>query len=170
SILGNPVSQRQPAPPLPSDPVYDYPEPQREKRVCPLRGSLKSISVLDRLLLTHPVWLQLSINAAAALHVLQREPPRVRPGTQTRVPVLSPPTAFSLESSAISFPDLCRLIAFYCISRDVLPFTLELPEAISKATSHKQLESISHMGIGGHLPEAFIPLCTITIEQHSPYM
>lgn len=33
--------------------------------------------------------------------------------------------------------------------RDVLPFTLELPEAISKATSHKQLESISHMGIGG---------------------
>ncbi|XP_072562685.1 ras and Rab interactor 2 isoform X2 [Paramormyrops kingsleyae] len=151
------------------DPVYDYPEPQREKRVCPLRGSLKSISVLDRLLLTHPVWLQLSINAAAALHVLQREPPRtflVRKSSTSQKKVLcvrleddSMPSfvrqviireedsTFSLESSAISFPDLCRLIAFYCISRDVLPFTLELPEAISKATSHKQLESISHMGI-----------------------
>uniref|UniRef100_A0A4W4DWW5 VPS9 domain-containing protein n=1 Tax=Electrophorus electricus TaxID=8005 RepID=A0A4W4DWW5_ELEEL len=56
-------------------------------------------------------------------------------------------STFSLETSAISFPDLCRLIAFYCVSRDVLPFTLELPEAIAKASSHKQLESISHMGV-----------------------
>lgn len=32
--------------------------------------------------------------------------------------------------------------------RDVLPFTLELPEAIAKASSQKQLESISHMGVG----------------------
>lgn len=35
--------------------------------------------------------------------------------------------------------------------RDVLPFPLELPEAIAKATSHKELESISHMGIGGSI-------------------
>uniref|UniRef100_A0A3P8TK73 SH2 domain-containing protein n=1 Tax=Amphiprion percula TaxID=161767 RepID=A0A3P8TK73_AMPPE len=39
------------------------------------RGSLRSISVLDRLLLTVPVWLQLSINPATALHILRREPP-----------------------------------------------------------------------------------------------
>lgn len=32
--------------------------------------------------------------------------------------------------------------------RDVLPFPLELPEAIARAASHKELESISHMGIG----------------------
>uniref|UniRef100_A0A8C9X112 SH2 domain-containing protein n=1 Tax=Sander lucioperca TaxID=283035 RepID=A0A8C9X112_SANLU len=38
-------------------------------------GSLRSISILDRLLLTVPVWLQLSINPATALHILQREPP-----------------------------------------------------------------------------------------------
>ncbi|XP_029106845.1 ras and Rab interactor 1-like isoform X2 [Scleropages formosus] len=180
-------------------PVYDYPDPHplAEKRVCPQRGSLKSISVLDRLLLTHPVWLQLSINAATALHILQREPPGtflVRKSTTSQKKVLCvrleddsvpsfvkqvmireegsskcvassqfallfsrafeprltgprPLTAFSLESSAIGFPDLCRLIAFYCVSRDVLPFTLELPEAIAKAASHKQLESISHMGV-----------------------
>ncbi|KAL0162554.1 hypothetical protein M9458_041950, partial [Cirrhinus mrigala] len=59
------------------DPVYDYPEaqPVGDRRACPQRGSLRSISVLDRLLLTHPVWLQLSINSATALHILRREPP-----------------------------------------------------------------------------------------------
>uniref|UniRef100_A0A8B9GS90 Ras and Rab interactor 2 n=1 Tax=Astyanax mexicanus TaxID=7994 RepID=A0A8B9GS90_ASTMX len=55
--------------------------------------------------------------------------------------------AFALESSALSFPDLCRLVAFYCISRDVLPFPLELPEAIAQATNHTQLETISHLGL-----------------------
>ncbi|KAF5908923.1 ras and Rab interactor 2-like, partial [Clarias magur] len=153
------------------DPVYDYPDahPVREKRTGPQRGSLKSISVLDRLLLTYPVWLQLSINSATALHILQREPPGtflVRKSSTSQKKMLclrladdSVPSfvkqfvirekdsTFSLESSAISFPDLCRLIAFYCVSRDVLPFTLELPEAIAKASSHKQLESISHMGV-----------------------
>uniref|UniRef100_A0A671VJH3 Uncharacterized protein n=1 Tax=Sparus aurata TaxID=8175 RepID=A0A671VJH3_SPAAU len=89
------------------------------------------------------------------------------------VPSFSPssalhvPTALSLETSAISFPDLPRLISFYCVSRDVLPFPLELPEAIAKASSHKELESISHMGIefwSSHLnvrgPREFCPITT----------
>uniref|UniRef100_A0A667YLH1 Uncharacterized protein n=1 Tax=Myripristis murdjan TaxID=586833 RepID=A0A667YLH1_9TELE len=42
------------------------------------QGSLRNISILDRLLLSLPVWLQLSINPATALHILQREPPGVR--------------------------------------------------------------------------------------------
>ncbi|KAM9497499.1 ras and Rab interactor 2-like isoform 2-T3 [Salvelinus alpinus] len=155
------------------DPVYDFPEPVGElvgeRRACPQRGSLKNISVLDRLLLTHPVWLQLSINSATALHILQREPPGtflVRKSNTSQKKVLcvrladdSVPSfvkqfvirevdsTFSLERAAIGFPDLFRLIAFYCVSRDVLPFPLELPEAIVKASSHKQLESISHMGV-----------------------
>ncbi|CAL8240248.1 unnamed protein product [Gadus morhua 'NCC'] len=156
------------------DPLYDFPEPAPSsdiKRVVHQRaqGSLKSVSVLDRLLLTVPVWLQLPINPATALHILQKEPPGaflVRNSRTSRRNVLcvrltddSVPSfvqqfgireqhsTFCLESSAISFPDLPRLIAFYCVSRDVLPFPLELPEAIAKANSHKQLESISHMGI-----------------------
>lgn len=152
------------------DPLYDFPEPAPSSNVHQrAQGSLKSVSVLDRLLLTLPVWLQLSINPATALHILQREPPGaflVRNSRTSRRNVLcvrltddSVPSfvqqfgireqhfTFCLESSAISFPDLPRLIAFYCVSRDVLPFPLELPEAIGKATSHKQLESISHMGI-----------------------
>uniref|UniRef100_A0A3B3I8S9 SH2 domain-containing protein n=1 Tax=Oryzias latipes TaxID=8090 RepID=A0A3B3I8S9_ORYLA len=62
------------------DPLYDFPEPikPQKRNLQKLqrgRGSLRSISVLDRLLLTVPVWLQLSINPATALHILQREPP-----------------------------------------------------------------------------------------------
>lgn len=65
------------------EPLYDFPEPaqppgQRSVGHHRGRGSLKSISVLDRLLLTIPVWFQLSINPATALHILQREPPGVR--------------------------------------------------------------------------------------------
>ncbi|KAF3705660.1 Ras and Rab interactor 1 Ras inhibitor JC99 Ras interaction/interference protein 1 [Channa argus] len=158
------------------EPLYDFPEPSAllGRRCLGLqrgRGSLKSINILDRLLLTVPVWLQLTINPATALHILQREPPgtfMVRKSRTSQKSVLcvrladdSMPSfvqqfgireepsspAVSLETSAISFPDLPRLISFYCVSRDVLPFPLELPEAIAKATSHKELESISHMGI-----------------------
>ncbi|XP_076605958.1 uncharacterized protein LOC143332425 [Chaetodon auriga] len=156
------------------EPLYDFPEPTQPSQRKFLghqrgRGSLRSISVLDRLLLTVPVWLQLSINPATALHILQREPPGtflVRKSRTSQRNVLcvrladdSVPSfveqfgireeqsTLSLETSAISFPDLPRLISFYCVSRDVLPFPLELPEAIAKATSHKELESISHMGI-----------------------
>ncbi|XP_028451308.1 ras and Rab interactor 1 isoform X2 [Perca flavescens] len=155
------------------EPLYDFPEPTQpsERKLGHQRGqgSLRSISVLDRLLLTVPVWLQLSINPATALHILQREPPGtflVRKSRTSKKDVLCVRLAddslpsfvqqfgirqehstLSLETSAISFPDLPRLISFYCVSRDVLRFPLELPEAIAKATSHKELESISHMGI-----------------------
>ncbi|XP_071316265.1 ras and Rab interactor 2-like [Trachinotus anak] len=156
------------------EPLYDFPEPAQPSQRKVLghqrgRGSLRSISVLDRLLLTVPVWLQLLINPATALHILRKEPPGtflVRKSRTSQRNVLcvrladdSVPSfvqqfgireehcTLSLETSAISFPDLPRLISFYCVSRDVLPFPLELPEAIAKATSHKELESISHMGI-----------------------
>ncbi|XP_030017794.1 ras and Rab interactor 2 [Sphaeramia orbicularis] len=132
------------------------------------RGSQRTFSVLDRLLLTHPVWLQLSLNQDSAIYILLREPVGtflVRKCSLSQRKVLcmratadrsassvkerficEEDSTFALESSALSFPDLCRLVAFYCISRDVLPFPLQLPEAIAKATTHRQLEAISHMG------------------------
>ncbi|CAL8377940.1 unnamed protein product [Gadus morhua 'NCC'] len=134
----------------------------------PHSGPQRAFSVLDRLLLTHPVWLQLSLNRDSALYILLREPVGtflVRKcgfshrkllclrATKERSPasirelfICEEDSTFSLESSALSFPDLCRLVAFYCISRDVLPFPLQLPEVIARATSHRQLEAISHMG------------------------
>uniref|UniRef100_A0A8C6TMA2 Uncharacterized protein n=1 Tax=Neogobius melanostomus TaxID=47308 RepID=A0A8C6TMA2_9GOBI len=141
------------------EPLYDFPEPSQTSQFkghqrC--RGSLRSISVLDRLLLTVPVWLQLSINPATALHILQREPP----GCLYILFFPKPKSvAFSLVTSAVNFPDLPRLISFYCVSSDVLPFPLELPEAIARATSHKELESISHMGIGN-----FVNVCKLYIR------
>ncbi|XP_033961521.1 LOW QUALITY PROTEIN: ras and Rab interactor 2 [Pseudochaenichthys georgianus] len=132
------------------------------------RGSQRAFSVLDRLLLTHPVWLQLSLNQDSALYILLREPVgtflvRKCSFSQRKVLCLratgdnsassvkecficEEDSTFALESSALTFPDLCRLVAFYCISRDVLPFPLQLPEAILKAATHRQLENISHMG------------------------
>ncbi|XP_030609288.1 ras and Rab interactor 2 [Archocentrus centrarchus] len=132
------------------------------------RGSQRAFSVLDRLLLTHPVWLQLSLNQEAALYILLREPVGtflVRKCSSSQRKVLcfrvtadrsassvkecficEEDSTFALESSALSFPDLCRLVAFYCISRDVLPLPLQLPDAIAEATTHRQLEAISHMG------------------------
>ncbi|XP_029616253.1 ras and Rab interactor 2 isoform X3 [Salmo trutta] len=132
-------------------------------------GSQRSFSVLDRLLHTHPIWLQLSINADSALYILLREPVGtflVRKCSSSQSKMLcvrvtadraassvkeclicEEDSTFALESSALSFPDLCRLVAFYCISRDVLPFPLELPEAIAQASSHRKLEAISHMGL-----------------------
>lgn len=39
-------------------------------------------------------------------------------GGKPLAPTLPPlPPAFALESSALGFPDLCRLVAFYCVSR-----------------------------------------------------
>ncbi|CDQ69846.1 unnamed protein product [Oncorhynchus mykiss] len=140
-------------------------------------GTQRSFSVLDRLLHTHPIWLQLSINADSALYILLREPVGtflVRKCSSSQRKMLcvrvtadraassikeclicEEDSTFALESSALSFPDLCRLVAFYCISRDVLPFPLELPEAIAQASSHRKLEAISHMGL-----EFWCPLAT----------
>ncbi|XP_069501005.1 ras and Rab interactor 1 [Ambystoma mexicanum] len=161
-----------PAPPSPlrakTDPVYDYPDTCSPCRPVP-RGSLKHVRVLDRLLLTQTVWLQLTVNSATALHILQREPPgtflvRKSNTNQRRVLCVRQPDAcgpsfvhhvyireehseLSLDGSELTFPDLFRLISAYCSARDVLPHVLRLPEAIEKANSHKQLEAISHLGV-----------------------
>ncbi|XP_052003235.1 ras and Rab interactor 3 [Xyrauchen texanus] len=126
----------------------------------------RSLSVLDRLLLTHSIWLQLSVNLDSAYQILQREivgtflvckcsashrkvlcvRAQEASVSVSHYPIREEDSTFSLESSALSFPDLCRLVAFYTVSRDVLPFPLELPEAIAQATTHTQLENISHLG------------------------
>ncbi|XP_015282635.1 PREDICTED: ras and Rab interactor 3 [Gekko japonicus] len=53
-----------------------------------------------------------------------------------------------LEGSLLVFGDIFKLVAFYCVSRDVLPFTLRLPQAILEARSLTDLETISSLGTG----------------------
>lgn len=130
----------------------------------------RRMSVLDRLTQTHPVWLLLAISEEEAGGILLQQPPGVflvrrsvtlqrkvlsvrlkedQPGASiSHFPVRESQYTFSLDGSGISFADLFRLVAFYCISRDVLPFTLKLPEAIASAKTQKELEEVAHLGSG----------------------
>ncbi|KAM9271745.1 ras and Rab interactor 2 isoform 2-T3 [Morus bassanus] len=139
---------------------------------CPRDSGYDSLSnklsILDKLLHTHPVWLQLGLNDGEAMEILQAQPPgiflvRKSARLQKKVISLRLPSdcasclkefairestyTFSLEGSGISFADLFRLIAFYCISRDVLPFTLKLPHAIAAAKTEAELEEIAQLGL-----------------------
>lgn len=58
------------------DPLYDVPSAGGAQAGGPQRPG-RAVSLRERLLLTRPVWLQLRVNAAAALHVLRVEPPGV---------------------------------------------------------------------------------------------
>ncbi|XP_074673621.1 ras and Rab interactor 2 isoform X2 [Strix aluco] len=145
---------------------------KNDVKSCPRDSGYDSLSnklsILDKLLHTHPVWLQLGLNDAEAMEILQAQPPgiflvRKSARLQKKVISLRLPSdcgsclkefaikestyTFSLEGSGISFADLFRLIAFYCISRDVLPFTLKLPHAIAAAKTEAQLEEIAQLGL-----------------------
>ncbi|AWP14473.1 putative ras and Rab interactor 2-like [Scophthalmus maximus] len=129
----------------------------------------RRLSVLDRLVHTHAVWLQLSLSHGDATLVLQKQPTgtfvvrksaslqrkvlSLRMDKDSAVPVEDFPVkesqyTFSLEGSGLSFADLFRLVAFCCISRDVLPFTLKLPEAIASARTSADLEEVAKLGPG----------------------
>ncbi|XP_061763586.1 ras and Rab interactor 2-like isoform X2 [Nerophis ophidion] len=130
----------------------------------------RRMSVLDRLSKTHPVWLLLAISEEEATRILLKQPPGVflvrksmvlqrkvlsvrlkedRSGSSiSHFPVRESQYTFSLDGSGISFADIFRLVAFYCISRDLLPFPLKLPEAIASAKTQKDLEEVAQLGPG----------------------
>ncbi|XP_076020485.1 ras and Rab interactor 2 [Genypterus blacodes] len=129
----------------------------------------RRMSVLDRLVQTHAVWLQLGLSHQDAARILQGQPTgsfvvRKSASLQKKVislcvdkdsaapvrdyPVKESQYTFSLEGSGLSFADLFRLVAFCCISRDVLPFTLKLPEAITSAKTSADLEEVAKLGAG----------------------
>ncbi|MBN3298765.1 RIN3 protein, partial [Amia calva] len=136
----------------------------------PLRSQLvlPGISILEKLIKTCPVWLQLGISTERASEILQREPPGiflVKKNSSLKKMVLSvsfpdragephvqdvlikeEKTLLYLEGSVLVFDDIFKLIAFYCVSRDVLPFTLKLPQVIIEATKYEDMEMISNLG------------------------
>lgn len=128
----------------------------------------RRMSVLERLTQTHQVWLLLAVSEEEGSCMLLKQPPGVflvRKSAVLQRKVLSvrldedqsetpishfhireSQFSFSIEGSGISFADLFHLVAFYCVSRDILPFTLKLPEAISSAKTQKELEEVAQLG------------------------
>ncbi|XP_065149834.1 ras and Rab interactor 2-like [Paramisgurnus dabryanus] len=125
-----------------------------------------SLSVLDKLIHTHPIWLLLSIEQHEVIDILLKQPAGVflvwrspvlqkkvlsfhMDGTSdciNHVPVKESQYTFSLEESRTGFADLFHLVAFYCISRDILPCTLKLPEAVRLAETLSDLNEVAQQG------------------------
>uniref|UniRef100_A0A8C9H1B9 Ras and Rab interactor 3 n=1 Tax=Piliocolobus tephrosceles TaxID=591936 RepID=A0A8C9H1B9_9PRIM len=142
--------------------------PATPKNCLPRR---RGISILEKLIKTCPVWLQLSLGQAEVARILHRVVAGmflVRRDSSSKhlvlcvhFPSLNKSSAevleytikeeksiLYLEGSALVFEDIFRLIAFYCVSRDLLPFTLRLPQAILEASSFTDLETIANLGLG----------------------
>ncbi|NWX13373.1 RIN3 protein, partial [Aegotheles bennettii] len=130
---------------------------------------LPGISILDKLIKTCPIWLQLNMNQERARAILGKETAgiflvrkegnmnnmvlAVRLPGQNEAPnvleynIKEEKSILYLEGSVLVFEDVFKLVAFYCVSRDLLPFTLKLPQAILEASSSQDLETISSLGI-----------------------
>ncbi|KAL4623848.1 ras and Rab interactor 3-like isoform X1 [Arapaima gigas] len=130
--------------------------------------SAPDINILEKLIKTCPVWLQLGITESRASLILQREPPGiflVRKNADLKKMVLSvrlsdqesssqildllikeEKSLIYLEGSLLVFDNIFKLIAFYCVSRDILPFTLKLPQVIVQATKYDDMDIISSLG------------------------
>ncbi|NXE88854.1 RIN3 protein, partial [Menura novaehollandiae] len=149
-------------------------EEGKETHLCQaiaLRNCLRlpGISILDKLIKTCPVWLQLNMSKERAEAILGKETAgiflvrregnvnnmvlAVRLPVQNETPgvleynIKEEKSILYLEGSVLVFEDVFKLVAFYCVSRDLLPFTLKLPQAILEASSFQDLEIISSLGI-----------------------
>ncbi|XP_068004904.1 ras and Rab interactor 3 [Melanerpes formicivorus] len=154
--------------------ITDISEERNETHLCQataLRNCLPvpGISILDKLIKTCPVWLQLNMSQERAGAILGKETAGIflvrKEGNvnnmilavclpvQDKVPgvleynIKEEKSILYLEGSVLVFEDVFKLIAFYCVSRDLLPFTLKLPQAIIEASSFRDLEIISSLGI-----------------------
>ncbi|TSO67440.1 Ras and Rab interactor 3 [Bagarius yarrelli] len=159
----SPPLQRPPPPHTSKTPVVQSQPVQTQKSAHP------SSSILEKLIKTCPVWLQLGITKERASHILNKELPgiflvrrdrgqstmvvSVRLPDQESVPqvqdysVKEERAMLYLEGSALVFDNIFKLVAFYCVSRDVLPFILKLPLAIIKAIKYEDMEVISALGV-----------------------
>ncbi|XP_068397484.1 ras and Rab interactor 3 isoform X1 [Eschrichtius robustus] len=141
--------------------------PVTPRNCLPLQG----ISVLEKLVKTCPVWLHLGLGRAEATKILHREAagtflvcrdsslkhlvlcvhfpsPNESSSAVLEYTIKEEKSILYLEGSVLVFEDIFRLIAFYCVSRDLLPFKLRLPQAILEASSCTDLKTISNLGLG----------------------
>lgn len=131
-------------------------------------GQPHSISVLERLILTHPVWFLRGIYRTGAVHLLQGKEvgnfiirQSSQPNTMAitvRLPDDKGPyiehylieavgnNKLRLEGSDFHFSAIPLLVAHYCQCCDELPVQLSLPKSIMTALTKQELTSMAHLG------------------------
>ncbi|KAA0711300.1 Ras and Rab interactor 3 Ras interaction/interference protein 3 [Triplophysa tibetana] len=169
---------RPPPPPVarPSSPPHPRPPPPAVSKpsvtTSPVSKINKpmppSISILEKLIKTCPVWLQLGMKQDRAMAILSKERPGIflvrRDVTQKQMvlsvhlpdqqgepqvkelSVKEEKSLLYLEGSVLVFENIFKLVAFYCVSRDILPFPLKLPQVILQVTKYEDMEVISSLG------------------------
>ncbi|XP_071238204.1 ras and Rab interactor 3 [Salvelinus alpinus] len=168
------LSMKSSSPPLPSPLVPLAPKPAPASASSPAPSPTQataprpSISILEKLIKTCPVWLQLGMAQERTTLILKKEIPGiflVRKSPDQKSMVLSvcvsdkqedlqvqdvlikeEKSLIYLEGSVLVFDNIFKLIAFYCVSRDILPCTLRLPQIIVQATKYEDIEMISTLG------------------------
>uniref|UniRef100_A0A671RBB6 Ras and Rab interactor 3-like n=1 Tax=Sinocyclocheilus anshuiensis TaxID=1608454 RepID=A0A671RBB6_9TELE len=163
SALPKSSSSAIPPPPIvPKPPVPTSPVSKSHKPIPP------GISILEKLIKTCPVWLQLGMKQDRAMHILSKEFPGIflvrRDASQKtmvlavclpdqleephvkELPIKEEKSLLYLEGSVLVFENIFKLIAFYCVSRDILPFPLKLPQVIQKVAKYEDMEVISSLG------------------------
>uniref|UniRef100_A0A673M036 Ras and Rab interactor 3-like n=1 Tax=Sinocyclocheilus rhinocerous TaxID=307959 RepID=A0A673M036_9TELE len=160
-----PSSPPQPRPPPPVVPKPTVPTSPVSKSNKPIPPG---ISILEKLIKTCPVWLQLGMKQDRTMHILSKEFPGIflvrRDASQKtmilavrlpdqlgethvkELPIKEEKTLLYLEGSVLVFENIFKLIAFYCVSRDILPFPLKLPQVIQKVAKYEDMEVISSLG------------------------
>ncbi|KAM7346393.1 src homology 2 domain-containing protein sprint isoform 2-T2 [Cochliomyia hominivorax] len=125
------------------------------------------LSLVERLMLTHPVWFLPGIQRSGAVHFLQGKEEGnfiVRGSSQPNTMAVSvrlPPDSgpyiehyliqsndaiLCLESSRFKFDSIPSLIAHYAQCCDELPVQLVLPRALREAKNRQQLSSLALLG------------------------
>ncbi|XP_051502631.1 ras and Rab interactor 3-like [Myxocyprinus asiaticus] len=168
---------RPPPPPVarPSSPPHPRPPPPVSKPPVPASpvGKTKKplppgISILEKLIKTCPVWLQLGMKQDRAMQILNKEssgiflvrrdpsqnlmvlsvrlPNQLGEPQVKELPVKEEKSLLYLEGSVLVFENIFKLIAFYCVSRDILPFPLKLPQVILHVAKYEDMEVISSLG------------------------
>ncbi|XP_062863539.1 ras and Rab interactor 3 [Trichomycterus rosablanca] len=159
----SPPLPRPPPPQIVKPPILPAPADQTQKPVNP------DISILEKLIKTCPVWLQLGIMGERAKSILSSESPgiflvrreigqklmvmSVRLPDQQGEPqvqewhVKEEGSLQYLDGSVLVFDNIFKLVAFYCVSRDILPFTLKLPLSIVRTSKYEDMEVISTLGL-----------------------
>ncbi|XP_030381882.1 protein sprint isoform X2 [Scaptodrosophila lebanonensis] len=125
------------------------------------------LGLVERLILTHPMWFLPGIQRSGAVHLLQgkeegtfivrgssqpntmavsvRLPPDTGPYIEHYL-IQSLENVMSLESSRFKFSSIPALIAHYAQCCDELPVQLMLPRVLREANNRKKLSSLALLG------------------------